>query len=121
MNVRGLGGVPKRKCLQRLLNNSKLDLILFQETMTSQKVASDWLRSFMHGWNFVSIDAKGHLGGLISGWNDSVQIEDSTCFTSCIMIQGRSKIDQNGFKLLNIYGPYINRRDFGEDFRHNDF
>ena len=117
MNVRGLGGVPKRKSLQRLLNNSKPDLIPFQETMTYGKVASDWLSSSLHGWNFVSIDAKGHSGGLISGWNDLFLIEASTCFTLGILIQGKSKVDQNCFKLLNLYGPYINTREFWDDLR----
>lgn len=37
------------------------------------------------------------------------------------MIQGRSKIEKNGFKLLNIYGPYINRRDYWENLRQQAF
>lgn len=121
MNVRGLGGVPKRKSLQRMLKKWKPNLILFQETMMSGKYAYDLLSYFLHGWNFVSIDGQGHLGGLISGWNDLIFIEASTCFTSRILIQGKSKVDQNCFKLLNLYGPYINRREFWDDLRHNDF
>lgn len=84
MNVRGLGGIPKRKSLQRMIKNANPDIIMFQETMLPRKEASDWLKSFLYGWNFVTLDAQGLSGGLISGWNDSVQMEDSTCFNSCI-------------------------------------
>ena len=119
MNVRGLGGVPKRRSLQRLLNSSKTDIILFQETMEARDKFSKSLSYFLPGWNFVSLDVEGQSRCLILGWNDYVMIVSSFSYQTTILIQGKSNIDHTSFKVLNIYYPY--RREFWEGLRQAYF
>ena len=67
LNVRGLASLPKKLALIRLINQHAADVIFIQETMIEGCVLVQELEMLIHGWQFISVDAKGRSGGLILG------------------------------------------------------
>ena len=44
------------------------DIIFLQETLGVGEVIKEALHAFLPGWDFMTLDAKGHFGGLVTGW-----------------------------------------------------
>ena len=68
LNVRGLASLSKKLAVIRLINQHVVDVIFLQETMIEGCVLVQDLEHLIHGWQFISVDAKGRSGGLILGW-----------------------------------------------------
>jgi hypothetical protein len=73
------------------------------------------LSSLLLGWLFMGLDAAGRSGGLATGWRTkSIKLLNSWALNSClgidIFVEGLGK----EFRILNVYGPYLDRTPFWE-------
>jgi len=66
-NYSGLTSPTKKSSLKRLVSINSQDTIFLQETLGVSEVVVKYLESFLPGWLFVAVDAKGRLGGLATG------------------------------------------------------
>jgi len=67
LNCRGLASAPKKLAICRLIEEQFLDVIFVQETMCDGSLLVIALESMLKDWDFVSVDSKGRLGGLLLG------------------------------------------------------
>ena len=59
LNVRGLGSLPKKLAVIRLIEQNSVDVIFLQETMIEGCALVQDLEHLIHGWQFISVDAMG--------------------------------------------------------------
>ena len=71
-NCRGLAGPLKRPALQQVVDLEHPDIMLLQETLGVGDVIKEKLENWFLGWNFVTLDVRGHPGGLAMGWDTRV-------------------------------------------------
>ena len=69
-NCRGLAGPGKKPAFIRVLTLEHPDVIMLQETMGEGEVIWERLESWLPGWSFVTVDARGRSGGLAVGWKN---------------------------------------------------
>jgi hypothetical protein len=80
------------------------------------------LEMFLHGWKFMGIDANGRLGGLAIGWHSHfVKILNSWALASYISVDILEEGVGLEFRVLNVYGPYIERDTFWDSLLKIDF
>ena len=75
------------------------------------------IKEILKNWEVESLDAVAHLGGLITSWSPSLLKTDSRKLDSAIKTK---LIDQEigiNYTLLNIYGPFFERKAFWENSR----
>ena len=70
-NCRGLAGPGKKSAFIRVLTLEHPDVIMLQETLGVGEVIRERLESWILGWSFVTVDARGRSGGLEVGWKNS--------------------------------------------------
>ena len=63
-----MASLPKKLAVKRLIDLHSVDVIFIQETMIEGCVLVQELELLIHGWYFISVDAKGRSSGLILGW-----------------------------------------------------
>jgi exonuclease III len=68
-NCRGLVNPANKSSLKRLVDVVSPDVIFLQETLGISELVVVLLESLLSGWSFVMMDAKGHSGGLATGWS----------------------------------------------------
>ena len=111
LNCRGLVNLTKKSPLKSLITVHNPDTIFLQETMGTDEIVTRALEALLLGWSFVTIDAKGHSGGLATGW----RLKSGKCDKVWGFNTG---IDLNLFLvelmrtlvLINVYGPYVDRK-----------
>ena len=89
------------------------DILLLQETLGGGDVIKEKLESWFFGWNFVTLDVRGHSGGLAMGWDTHVVRALNLWGMDLVLgmtVQGLDHRDP--VDVFNIYGPYINRIPF---------
>ena len=69
-NYQGLAGPGKKSAFIRVLTLEHLDVIMLQETLGVGDVVKERLESWLPGWSFVTLDARGRSGGLAVGWRN---------------------------------------------------
>jgi hypothetical protein len=74
---------------------------------------SRWLKD----WSFISLDAEGMLGGLITGWSLDFMALTSSTFKTSISVKLKHKNLDFSFSVINIYGPYSDRVSFWEELK----
>ena len=67
LNCRGLASTPKKLAICRLIEEQFVDVIFVQETMCDGSLLVIALESMLKDWDFVSVDSKRRLGGLLLG------------------------------------------------------
>ena len=67
LNYRGLTSLPKKLAIHRLIAEHSIDVLYLQETMSGGELLVSEMESMNHGWNFLSVDAKGRSEGLLLG------------------------------------------------------
>ena len=112
LNVRGLGGLAKKKSLRILISSLSPDVILLQETMTSIYPALFAFSKLCPGWEFCAIKAKGLSGGILSGWNPKLLNCKAFHTAAGILLKASLRSSPLELSILNCYGPYINRDSF---------
>ena len=68
LNCRGLDSQPKKIAVKRLIDEQEVDVIFLQEMMIEGCVLVKDLELLIHGWQFISMDAKGRSRGFLLGW-----------------------------------------------------
>ena len=67
-NCRGLASSHKKSSLQRLVECTKPNVMLLQETLGDSSVVKSMMEKLFPGWEFEGVDARGRSGGLVTGW-----------------------------------------------------
>jgi hypothetical protein len=83
--------------------------------MTDSSAISATLSSLLPGWTFLGLDAAGKSGGLATGWcTNSIKLLNYWGVNSYvgidIFVEGLGKY----FRILNVYGPYLDIIPFWE-------
>ena len=69
-NYRGLVGAHKRSTLKRVVGLEHPDVLLLQETLGVGDEVQSRLESCFLGWDFTTLNVRGHSGVLEIGWNE---------------------------------------------------
>ena len=112
MNIRGVGGAPKLRALRRIFEIVRPDVILIQETMVPADKAIAVLSKVVGSWHMSAVDAAGRSGGLLTAWNPFRGIFDIYKSVAGILLLGRFMHEAREIKILNCYGPYLDRIPF---------
>jgi len=121
-NCRGLASSHKKASLKRLVECTRPDILLLQETLGDSSSVKAQLEKLLLGWEFDGLDARGRSGGLATGW----RTKDFKCanmvgFDSGLGVQLFSVEFGKLLTVLNIYGPYNNREAFWIDLLGKEF
>jgi hypothetical protein len=114
LNSKGVGGALKQQALKRMRAVYKPDILSLQETMCAGPKVVDFLSYFLKEWSFGSLDADGLSGGLFSGWNPIFVAISSSVLNAGIEIEIRSKELGKVYIIINLYGPYGDKKPFWE-------
>ena len=68
-NVRGLGGLPKRRALREYITSHSVQVLFLQETMVSASVACENFLKICPDWIVTATDSEGFSGGLLTAWD----------------------------------------------------
>jgi exonuclease III len=72
LNIIGIGGTLKVASVRRLLVETRLDIIFFQETMVNAQKERDFLHSFRPSWLSSIVSSMGNSGGLLVAWDPTL-------------------------------------------------
>ena len=112
-NCRGLVGPGKKPAFIRVLTLEHPDVIMLQETMGEGEVIRERLESWLPGWSFVTVDARGCSGGLAVGWkNCCVKLINAWGIEAELGIEVFSEELGIPLSVVNVYGPFLNRAPF---------
>ena len=119
-NYRGLAGPGKKSSFIRVFTLEHPDVILLQETLGVGEVIRERLESWLPGWSFVTLDARGRSGGLAVGWNNRcVKMLNSWGTEAVLGVEVFSEELGMSLLVVNVYGPYINRVPFWDSLLQN--
>jgi len=88
LNCRGLVSPTKKSSLKSLITVHNPNAIFLQETMGTNEIVTRALEVLFPGWSFVAIDAKGHSGGLATGW----RLKSGNCDKVWALTQGPNSV-----------------------------
>ena len=71
-NMRGIGGASKLTTIHRILHLNKPKVVAFQETMLGGGKSKDVLKGVLKDWKMETLNAEGHLGGMITSWSPDI-------------------------------------------------
>ena len=114
INIRGIGGGPKRTAFKHVLDSHSLAVVFLQETMSLGANACDYFLRLRSSWRVCARDASRLSSGILVAWNPLVA--DFRAFDSVvgILLKGNFLGFKEQVHMLNIYGLYTNRRAFWE-------
>ncbi|GAU42662.1 hypothetical protein TSUD_398680 [Trifolium subterraneum] len=109
-NVRGLGGLEKRREFRKLISENNPFIVCIQETKLGAcddlLCASMW-GSTTHGYSFRP--SVGASGGILVMWDtEEVEVWSTVSHPHVLMIHGRFIRAQEEFFLFNVYAPCEN-------------
>ncbi|XP_024630380.2 exodeoxyribonuclease-like [Medicago truncatula] len=106
-NVRGLGGLEKRKDVRSLVQEKRPWILCLQETKLGR--CDDGLRLAVWDGQSVAFSFRpslGASGGLMTLWDSSeVEVWSSSSFDHVLSIHGRFISSNEEFHLFNVYAP----------------
>jgi hypothetical protein len=119
--LQGFGESPKKSALKRLVIIHQPDVVLFQETLADEAMATKILTSLFPGWFFLGLDARGRSGGLVIGWRARcIKLLNSWAFDSGLggdfLVEGIGKV----IRIINVYGPHTDQISFWENLLGKD-
>ena len=111
-NIRGLGGVGRRRQLVELCQQQNPQFICLQETIKDSfrpRELDSLARGFPFFWSWIP--SNGHSGGLLIGASkDCVEVEGEEQGTFFQSLQLRNSEDAELWTLINVYGPVQDER-----------
>jgi hypothetical protein len=112
LNLRGIGGLHKTASFRNLLDQSRPNVILLQETLTTDQKSRAFLHSFRSSWVTAAVNATGSSGGLLVAWDPGFfdLVPSLTC--GGILLLGRCLATNKDIAFLNVYGPCQNKFQF---------
>jgi len=107
-----MAGAKKRRALHRFLSTSDTQLIMIQETMISARDAISFFLGIRPHWKVSALDAIGMSGGILTARNPSLGNFQAFTTSAGLLVEGHVRGFQEMIRVLNIYGPYRDRRSF---------
>lgn len=121
-NYKGLANPGKKSSFKRLVDSTRLDIILLQETLGTWDCIKLALEALCPSWSFEALAARGRSGGLTIGWRCRVcRAVHVWGFDSGMGLYFFSEVMGQSYTILNIYGPYHNRDPFWESLLNKSF
>ncbi|KEH25499.1 endonuclease/exonuclease/phosphatase family protein [Medicago truncatula] len=106
-NIRGLGGVEKKREVRSLLKEKSLFIVCLQETKL--QVCDDGICSSMWDLKLMAFSfrpSQGASGGLLNVWDlTEVDVWSTVSLKHVLVIHGRFLKSNEEFHLFNIYAP----------------
>ena len=119
-NCRRLAGPVKKSAFIRVLTLEHPDVILLQETLGVGEVILARLESWLPGWDFETLDARGRSGGLAVGWKKScMKLVNAWGMKDVLGVEVFSEELGISLTVVNVYGPYLNRAPFWDSLLQN--
>ena len=119
-NCRGLARPVKKSAFIRVLTLEHPDVILLQETLGVGEVIKERLESWIPGWSFVTLDARGRSGGLAVGWkNCCMKLVNAWGMDAALGAEVYSEYLGTSLTVVNVYGPYLNRTPYWDSLLQN--
>ena len=109
-NICGLGNSLKITALKILLERVNSGAILLQETMTSLVQACELFLKICPSRLCCGMDVVGMSRGLLVAWNSKVDDFKPFSTTIGIIIERKFIGMERRIRILNVYGPYIERK-----------
>jgi hypothetical protein len=72
LNIRGTGGTLKKASVRRLLDQTRPEIIFFQETLVSAQNSRDFMHALRPSWVTCAVNALGTSGGLLVSWDPTI-------------------------------------------------
>jgi hypothetical protein len=85
---------------------------MFQEMMCIDQKDLDFLYFILMDWCFCTLDVVDMSNGLVTRWNSNFDAIDSSILNLGIMVDLYAKDIGKELRLINVYGPYGERRTF---------
>lgn len=106
-NIRGIGGVARKRQLKEYISQERLDIVGVQETM-KQDFSDSELCDLAEGaplqWRWLP--PKGRSGGILMGVKvDLLEIKDVEVLDFCIRMNIRNRLTNCRFTVVRVYGP----------------
>jgi hypothetical protein len=114
-NARGVRDAPKTISLKGPILIQKHDIILFQETMCLGVKSRLVMESWLNGWSFYIVDVEGISRRQLIVWSSLWRDLYSSVLSSSISVSLELKYLGTIFKVVNIYGPHLDRVSFWEN------
>ena len=114
LNIRKLGAIPKKLALKRLLAITRPTVLLLQETMIEGQNAEEVVKECIKDWGMTSSDSDGHSGGTLTAWSHALNLISIKRFGTVIGTELEDSEIWKHFMVLNIYGPFYDRKTFWE-------
>jgi hypothetical protein len=76
-----------------------------------------WLKD----WYFCTFDSEGLSGGLLSAWTPKLKSLSSSLLPSNIIVDVLDYVSNCSFRIINLYGLYVDRIPFWNDLSNNGF
>jgi len=119
-NARGVGSAPKILALKRLIEISKPDIVLIQETMCLAAKAKEVFSIFMKEWTLVASNATGLYEGLLTTLKPNISVFNLVLIPSGFFVEILNKSLSCPLSVLKFYGPYADRFPFWESLESSD-
>ena len=121
-NCRGFTRAHKKYSLKRVVSIEHPDFLLLQETLGTREEVKARMENLLPRWSFTTVDALGRSGGLAIGWNSQkIQVLNTWGLDSSIGITFLLPTLKETVHLLNIYGPYMNRKPLSNTLLNKSF
>jgi len=107
-NIRGLGGLEKRKEVRSLVKEKRSWIVCLQETKL-QRCEVEVCKSMWDDQTvvFSFLPSVGASGGLLTLWDSTeVEVWSTSSFDHVLSIHGRFISSNEEFHLFNVYAPY---------------
>ena len=112
LNLRGLGDHGKFLSVSNFFSACKPTFIFIQETMHPDDCVILYFRKMFPDWHLSAKSAEGRSGGLVAMWNPRWASMKAFSFFGGILLSGFCRGFQDRIHLINIYAPYLDRKDF---------
>jgi hypothetical protein len=119
-NARGVGSDPKILALKQLIEISKPDIDLIQETMCLATKAKEVFSSFLKEWTLVTSNATELYWGLLTALKPNISVFNSVLIPSGTFAEISDKALSCPLSVLKFYGPYTDRLPFWESLGRSD-
>jgi hypothetical protein len=88
----------------------------FKKQFLSGDTVVSILKKLFVNWDFVSFDANGFSGGLVTGWSSTISLTNSFFVFSglCMMVYNHDL--RRSLQAVNIYGPYKGEKLFSPPY-----
>jgi hypothetical protein len=114
LNIRGIGGTLKLASVRRVLDKTRPELVLFQETMVLAEKARDFMFKIRPNWLCCAVNSDGSSGGLMVSWDPNFFYLNPSLTCGGIFLSGFYIATRRQVNILNTYGPCVERKVFWE-------